>query len=568
MGVAFSILIVAATSAGRARAVSGTITPGGPPVTITTTSANETGLVTFSGAVGQRVYLKISGVSLNGGFETVDLLSPSGSSLGGSGAVTSNGYIDTTTLPVAGTYTIRIYTYAGPGSTTLTLYDVPPDIGGSIDFGGPPVVVTTTVPGQDARLSFTGYADQPVRLRRSAITISTSIVKILKPDGTTVLASTGAVGTPDGYLDATLPVDGTYTALVDGFKDETGSMTLSLGDPEDNAGPVGQNQSAPDGDDTVTNPASPTPVSPTGAVPPGLYTTELWSGEDTGSTDGVNVISSTASGTSALTGVVVDGITGDAVAGADVTLTAGGTSTSTSTDSNGGYAFINMPANTYDLSIDASGYGDYTVMNAELAADDEYEQTAALLNDVQSVDVSDATPTTSLIAQTPVSASDTYPSVRRPPPTIRVALHGTLTNGVSRYSCSNDFSTNPYLRTLTYPWRFYVLHTGWGEAGPGPWPNGKYFGQVGWSAVAAAINSYGWYWKRNRSPNVPSGADVDNTRTSSASSRALSSRSPITRTWEVCSPIASSPTGRARSSRASTSGRSPVAPAIALRTRT
>jgi hypothetical protein len=101
--------------------------------------------------------------------------------------------------------------------------------------------------------------------------------------------------------------------------------------------------------------------------------------------------------------------------------------------------------------------------------------------------------------------------VRRPPPTIRVALHGTVTNGVSRYSCSNNFSTNPYLRTLTYPWRFYVLHTGWGEAGPGPWPGGAYFGQVGWSAVAAAINSYGWYWKRNRSPNVPSGADVDNT---------------------------------------------------------
>src|SRR5207253_1426261 len=129
----------------------------------------ESSDVTFAGVAGNRVYLKISGVSLNGGFEVVGLVSPANVELNHSGAVTSVGNIDTTVLPTTGAYKIHIDTYGGPGPTTLTLYDVPPDFTSSMSFGGPSVTVTTTVPGQDGRVSFTGYVNQPIRLRRSAI---------------------------------------------------------------------------------------------------------------------------------------------------------------------------------------------------------------------------------------------------------------------------------------------------------------------------------------------------------------------------------------------------------------
>ena len=62
------------------------------------------------------------------------------------------------------------------------------------------------------------------------------------------------------------------------------------------------------------------------------------------SPDQLQAYTSTDSGTSAVTGVVVG--TSDVVPGATVTLkpSSGGSSTTVTTDSNGGFAFVNMPA--------------------------------------------------------------------------------------------------------------------------------------------------------------------------------------------------------------------------------
>jgi hypothetical protein len=54
-----------------------------------------------------------------------------------------------------------------------------------------------------------------------------------------------------------------------------------------------------------------------------------------------------------------------------------------------------------------------------------------------------------------------------------------------------------------------VLHTEWGEAGPGPWEGGRNFHEMGLKAVGEAIHSYGWYWMLHRKSSSPSGADVD-----------------------------------------------------------
>ncbi len=144
------------------------ITPGGPAVTVTTTSVGQNALVTFDGTANQRISLKISGVSMTNGNGLVDirLKKPDGSTLVSQTVNSSGGFIDTRVLPVTGTYTILVDPQGtNKGSVTLTLYDVPADISGSIDRGGSAVTVTTNTPGQNALLTFTGTANQRVFLR-------------------------------------------------------------------------------------------------------------------------------------------------------------------------------------------------------------------------------------------------------------------------------------------------------------------------------------------------------------------------------------------------------------------
>ena len=105
--------------------------------------------------------------------------------------------------------------------------------------GGDPVTVTTTSPGEDARLVFEGAAGQRISLKLSDVTIGTSCcssakISILKPDGSTLL-SASSFGTSGGFIDTkTLPQTGSYRILVDPQSNAVGSVTLTLYDvPED-----------------------------------------------------------------------------------------------------------------------------------------------------------------------------------------------------------------------------------------------------------------------------------------------------------------------------------------------
>jgi hypothetical protein len=134
-------------------------------------------------------------------------------------------------LPASGTYAILIdpaSTYMG--AVTLTLYNTA-DLTGTITIDGATVTPTLTVPGQRARYTFTGTAGQWVNLGLSSVSITSSKVSLLKPDGTTLVSAT--IGTAGGSLDptTTLPVTGTYTILVDPANAYTGSMTLTLTSP-------------------------------------------------------------------------------------------------------------------------------------------------------------------------------------------------------------------------------------------------------------------------------------------------------------------------------------------------
>jgi subtilisin family serine protease/uncharacterized protein YhfF len=208
---------------------SGAISPGGPPITTTVATPGQNARLTFDAQAGQRVSLNLSGVTISNSY--VSLLKPDGTSLG-SNTYTSifGSFVDTRTLPTAGTYTILVDPQAAAtGSMTLALYDVPSDAAGTIAFGGASPTLTTGTPGQNASATFDGQAGQRASVK-IATTVSSSYVSILSPDGS-VLTPNTYVGPSGGFLDPkTLPASGTYRILIDPQGAATGSTTLTLYD--------------------------------------------------------------------------------------------------------------------------------------------------------------------------------------------------------------------------------------------------------------------------------------------------------------------------------------------------
>ena len=211
------------------------ITPGGPAVTVTTTSPGEQAQLRFNGNAGENVSLVMSNSTFSAA--QVSLLSPSGATVGTTYAGTSGGFLDTKTLPVTGAYTILIAPLGSiTGSMTLTLYDVPPDAAGSITPGGPASSLSISTPGQNGRMTFTGAAGQRISLQFSNVTLTLALVSVLKPDGTQLLANR-YVGTSGGFIDATvLPAAGTYSIVIDPQGAATGAATLTLYDVPPDAG--------------------------------------------------------------------------------------------------------------------------------------------------------------------------------------------------------------------------------------------------------------------------------------------------------------------------------------------
>ncbi len=207
--------------------VTGTITPGGAAVPVTISRIGQNARYVFTGTAGTTVSLQLSAVTITSG--AVSLIKPDGSVLAGPTSFNTNGVvIDTQVLPTSGTYAILIdpaSTYTG--TVTLTLYNTA-DLTGTITIDGATVTPTLTVPGQRARYTFTGTAGQWLNLGLASVSVTSSTISLLKPDGTTLVSST--IGTAGGSLDptTTLPVTGTYTILVDPANTYTGSLTLTL----------------------------------------------------------------------------------------------------------------------------------------------------------------------------------------------------------------------------------------------------------------------------------------------------------------------------------------------------
>lgn len=200
-------------------------------------AANHIALVVFDGTAGQRIALQATNSTISS--STVRVINPDNTNLLNPTSLNGNWFVDTLTLPVTGTYTIVVDPNSTfTGTMNLTLHNVPADVTGPITAGGPPVTVTTTTPGQNAILSFTGNAGQHISLNLTNVTITSSAVTVKKPDGTT-LVSAPNIGTSGTFLDTvTLPATGTYSILIDPALAATGAMTLALYDVSNTTGTI------------------------------------------------------------------------------------------------------------------------------------------------------------------------------------------------------------------------------------------------------------------------------------------------------------------------------------------
>ena len=274
--------LVATSAAGTGtdtQTVSGTATsappivPGGDPVTVTISSAGDTGRLTFDGVAGERVSLLVGDVTIGTSCcssASLSIVNPDGTSLlAPSGFGTRGAFVDTRTLPLTGSYRILVDPQGDSvGSVTLTLYDVPSDAETGIVPGGAPASVTTTVPGQDAALTFFGSAGERVSLKLDDVTIGTACcssakVSILRPDGTALLSPTN-FGTNGGFIDTkTLPQAGTYRIEIDPQANAVGAATVTLYDVP------------PDAETTVVPGGAPVAVATT---VPGQNAAEVFNG--------------------------------------------------------------------------------------------------------------------------------------------------------------------------------------------------------------------------------------------------------------------------------------------------
>jgi hypothetical protein len=206
--------------------VTGTITVNGSAVPVSISNVNQNAQLTFAGTAGDHLILNLSNVTISQ--STVSVYKPDGTLLTNTSAGTGGASIDIPAMPVSGTYTILVDPQlSNTGSMTLSLSRMT-DVTGTITIGGSAVPITIATAGQNARLTFSATAAQHLKLQMSSVTITSSNVSVLQPDGSN-LTSPLFVSTGGGTLEIpAVPATATYTILVDPLDINTGNMTLTL----------------------------------------------------------------------------------------------------------------------------------------------------------------------------------------------------------------------------------------------------------------------------------------------------------------------------------------------------
>lgn len=223
--------------------VTASVAPGGAAVTVSTSAVGQRARVTFSGAAGQRVSIKVDGVGLSSSTHGYlgAMLVESGTEnwlASAEAYASSGGFLDVVTLPTTGTYAVVLYPLVEDliTSATVRVYDVPPDATSTTSLGSS-VTPAVAVPGQNAVTTFTGTAGQRVVANVTAAALAptnaNALISVETASGDWVGAATLVNASTGPLVSVVLPSSGQYRLRFDPAAAATGSATFSLLDATD-----------------------------------------------------------------------------------------------------------------------------------------------------------------------------------------------------------------------------------------------------------------------------------------------------------------------------------------------
>lgn len=190
----------------------------------------EVATATFEGKADEKVFLKIINSTIPYQCGGLGIKDPEGNVIGTGCISKEDSFVDTTILPVDGTYTIFIDPVEqNIGQATVQL--IKPKNFVSAIKAGSPVKVQLTKPGSIAELHFDGKADQKIFIEFSASTLKQcGGVSLVTPDGNPI-AGSACLSNGTESLDKEgilLPSTGRYTIRIEPVDATTGEVTVKV----------------------------------------------------------------------------------------------------------------------------------------------------------------------------------------------------------------------------------------------------------------------------------------------------------------------------------------------------
>jgi YD repeat-containing protein len=198
---------------------------------VSISSPGQNGHFNFVPAIGQKVSALLTNLSFpdKPGL-TLRRVDSSGTvfNVQTAGSDGSNLFMDAFTISQSGSYFLFLDPIAQEiGSGTLTLYTVS-DINTAVDTQNDPVTVTTTVPGQNANLTFSANAGQSLTLSVVGSNFAQTRCHVNLQTSTGSNIASGDCALIGQWSSVTAPQTGTYTIVVDPVQSSTGSETVSM----------------------------------------------------------------------------------------------------------------------------------------------------------------------------------------------------------------------------------------------------------------------------------------------------------------------------------------------------
>lgn len=216
----------------------GTLATSGIPLPIEFSSPGQNAKPSFSSASGLRVSLRALQSQSTEILSNLTVIKPDNTNLVSS-TVVFDRFLEPMLLPMNGAYTVLLDPqFNKTRATTLYVYEMSPDVTGSVSVGGPSFTVQIIVPGQNANLSLSTSSTQTVTIYANENTIRDALNAANLPlvDITLMNSSGGVVATTTTQVASwSFTVNnlaaGNYTIKVDPRGALTGSVKISVSSP-------------------------------------------------------------------------------------------------------------------------------------------------------------------------------------------------------------------------------------------------------------------------------------------------------------------------------------------------